>query len=364
MEVLIGDRTFRSGDGVLISASVTLAEGERGTSCDVTLYDRDDSLTRKYFGGAITDLGFSLQGNTSWSTQGSPIAIGFGWNGKIAKRYTFIHTDIAYDRFSPKQLSFSGQCAAWLLTQKTVNTSFEKISFGTLVNRLVSPYGISSQVDPNNVAFYKYIPLRDQNVYEAIVKEARRLGLRIYCSGNKIKISVRRNQRNSLVLDYFQGMGTTFSASYKAQTDSEGGALSSTPSNRTVESETQYDIDDETGEVVSVKSTGGRSESVGGTVATPGSPLPVNEPVLDKKYNRAAEVRREYEKQLYGIEASWAMGTDRTLLTLEPDQLFVTRNLGATLDRVWIVESLSHELSTSGFNTRCRCFSPLLKMFN
>jgi murein DD-endopeptidase MepM/ murein hydrolase activator NlpD len=69
--------------------------------------------------------------------------------------------------------------------------------------------------------------------------------------------------------------------------------------------------------------------------------------------------REANELRVKGITASFSTPTTNALLMLDPDTILTTKNFSPQIDRVWVIESVEHTLSTSGFETSVSLYSPM-----
>ncbi|MBD2196618.1 M23 family metallopeptidase [Calothrix anomala FACHB-343] len=292
---------------------------------------------------------------------GSQITVELGYSGKTIAAYSFIHTGLRFSLFEPNALEFTGQAASWVLTQRIKNTVYTNLSFKKIGQRITSSYGMKLDM-PEEGPTYNYFPQRGQTDYEALLIEARRIGYRVYTKGATLFIKPRAGvitDKEIFVLEYGDNMGTSFEVVHEAQKDAEGGARSSVPGANNSTGERKYEIDPDTGQMVQK-----RKENVIGTgrdsaIATTGSPIKAPAPKTTGTTDKQDADRKANEDRIKGILASAEFPTTPEALTLDPDTPFLTKGVSTFLDRMWVVDTVTHDYSRGTFITKVSCYSPL-----
>lgn len=292
---------------------------------------------------------------------GSQITVELGYNGQTIAAYSFIHTGLRFSLFEPNALEFTGQAASWVLTQRIKNTVYKDTSLRKIAQRITSSYGMKLDM-PEEGPTYTYFPQRGQTDYEALLIEARRIGYRVYTKGATLSIKPRAGvtaDKEIFVLEYGTNMGTSFEVVHQAQKDAEGGARSSVPGANNSTGERKYEIDPDTGQVVQK-----RKENVIGTgrdsaIATTGSPIKAPAPKTAGTTDKQDADRKANEDRIKGIIAATEFTTSPEALTLDPDTPFLTKGISTFLDRMWVVDTVTHIYNKGQFNTIIRCYSPL-----
>lgn len=298
---------------------------------------------------------------SSATLSGSQIVVEMGYGGKTIAAYSFVHVGLKFSLFEPNALEFTGQAASWLLTQRVKNTVYQNMSFKKIAQRITSSYGMKL-VMPEEGPTYTYFPQRGQTDYEALLIEARRIGYRVHTKGATLYIQPRQGvtaDKQIFVLEYGDNMGTSFQVTHQAQRDSSGGARSSAPGANNTTGERKYEIDPDSGQVVQK-----RKENVVGTgrdsaIATTGSPIALPTPKTTGATDKQDAERNANENRIKGIVATAEFPTTPEALTLDPDTPFLTKGVSAFLDRMWVVDTVSHEYQTGNFVTKVTCYSPI-----
>lgn len=292
---------------------------------------------------------------------GAQITIELGYGGKTISATSFIHTGLRYSLFEPNSLEFTGQAASWVLTQRIKNTAYQNITFKKLAQKITSAYGMKL-VMPEDGPTYTYFPQKGQTDYEALLIEARRIGYRVYTKGATLYIQPRKGvdpNQQVFILEYGVNMGTYFEVTHQASTDSKGGARSSQPGSNNSTGERKFEIDPDSGQVKQKK-----KENVVGTgssldAAITGSPLPFPAPKTTGETDSSDSQRKANEDRIKGIIANTEFPTTSEALTLDPDTPFKTQGISTTLDRFWVVDTITHDYEGGKFTTKLTCYSPM-----
>lgn len=396
------DTVFILGDGFLQSCSVTGAEGENSSSCEFSILDSNLRYSDQYFTQIFESDGLdplvipqqavnlqTLTGSESLtsvqdlpqerpptpkeSRVGQQILIELGFNGIPLFSSTFLHTSIRLELFAPRKLVFGGQSANWVLNQRTKNTAFQNISFKEFCQKVCNAYGLNLEMSIEGPT-YEYFPQRGQTDYDRLLSEARRQGLRVHTVGNTLKIHPRTNGQDEpstdddtekepdFILGYGENMGVRFSVSHQAQTDSSQGARASTSSLSGSTGERKFDLDPGTGVIQALRGENPIGAGlIAGAIATTGSDIKALQPVTeeDNQEETEAQTRRENELRVKGITAEFEFMTTPDALRLTPDSIFATDGVTPFLNRVWVVEKITHTYSNGGLKTTGSCYTPL-----
>ena len=297
----------------------------------------------------------------SESLQGQQITVELGRNGQPLVAYSFLHTGLRYDRHDSSLLEFTGQAAVWVLTRRRKNTAYTNQTLRQIAAKICDNYGLSlvmSEPGP----FYEYFPQRGVSDYQALLYECRRLGYRLTNVGNQVEIYARA-EKASTSTPYRIAPGDTtlsFSVSHEAQGESPGGARSADPSEQTTTGVRKVAIDPDTG-ALSTR----RAENVAGAgsdtskLVTGSATLPL-EPLTDGRTKSQDDLRRANEQRVKGFAATTSVVQDELALELTPDDTVETQGFGDFLDRVWVIESVTHNVSALGASsTSLQLYSPL-----
>ena len=292
---------------------------------------------------------------------GSQITIEMGYSGKTIAAYSFIHTGLKFSLFEPDALEFTGQAALWVLNQRVKNTVYTNVSLKKIAKSITSAYGMKLEM-PEEGPTYEYFPQRGQTDYEALLIEARRIGYRVYCKGPTLYIQPRSTKlanSTTFVLEYGDNMGTSFIVTHQAQSDSKGGARSSMPGANNTTGIRKFDIDPASGKVVQTRKENLVGTGRDGAVATTGSPIKAPAPKTTGLTDKQDADRKANEDRIKGIIATAEFPTTPEALTLDPDTPFLTKGISNFLDRMWVVENITHEYQPGLFVTKLTCYSPL-----
>lgn len=293
---------------------------------------------------------------------GAQITIELGFNSKTIAAYSFLHTGISYD-ISTKTLNFEGTAATWVLTQKIQSTAYKDTTFEAVAQKICDSYGLSLSYQTEEIK-YKYFPQLGITDYECLFLECRRLGLRLTIYGNTVTIAPRevKDLSKAGISDFVLKFGDnliSFTVDHRAESNS-GGARSSTPSERSSTGETKYQIDPRSGVIkqirVEITDSGKDSEKTG---KVSGWHTTVITPVIESENSGVITERRENELRIKGINANFSCYCDNSTLLLTPDSVFRTEGISEFLDRVWVVDTITHRFDTSGYITEGTVYSPM-----
>ncbi|MFN6486299.1 MULTISPECIES: peptidoglycan DD-metalloendopeptidase family protein [unclassified Nostoc] len=292
---------------------------------------------------------------------GAQITVEMGYGGKAIAAYSFIHTGLKFSLFEPDALEFSGTAATVVLTQIVRNTVYTNLTFKKIAKKITSNYGMKLDM-PQDGPLYTRFPQRGITDYEALLIEARRIGYRVHCVGPTLYIGPRKDSKadqNVFVCKYGTDMGGTFTVSHQAQTSSSGGARSSKPGETTSVGERKFEVDPDTGVMVQKK-----KENVVGTggdslPSTTGAISPIPAPTTTGATDTTDSQRVSDENRIKGIIAQTEFPTTPEVLTLDPDTLFLTKGVSKFLDRMWVIDTITHTYSGGSFVSRATCYSPL-----
>lgn len=288
----------------------------------------------------------------SKSYTGGQITIEFGFNGELLMASSFIHTSLEYDLFGPNTLTFGGLAAAWVLAQRRKNTAYQNLTFKQIAQKITASYGLKLSMSESGPK-YEYFPQRGQTDYEALLIEARRLGFRIYCKGNTLFIQSRSDTKNAPVLELGDNMGLSFKVRHQAEGEAGDGS-------QLISGERKVIVDPATGVQKVIKPENPIGIGTSPDKAVSGKAIANKAPKTTGETDQADRVRRENIAGLGGIVADFECPTTPELLLIDPDTPFITKGISSSLDRYWIIASISHRLEVqSGFNTSATLYTPL-----
>ena len=295
---------------------------------------------------------------TAQAKVGSQITVELGFDGKTIAAYSFLHTSIDFDMFSPDKLAFGGQAAAWILSERKKNTAYSNVTLKQVATRICGNYGLKLDMKEEG-AKYEYFPQRGATDYEALLIECRRVGYRVQCKGNTLHIGARVAKDTGFTLSYGENMGMSFSVSHKAEGESSGGARSSDPSDKSSTGQRKWAVDGKSGQLVQLVAENDQNAGKGAKSSTTGNHLAMLAPVTDGSTDDADKTRQANEKRVKGIVASWSAPTTPEMLLLDPDCVFRTEGITKFLDRIWTIESIKHEWDGGKMVSSGTLYSPL-----
>lgn len=293
---------------------------------------------------------------------GAQITVELGFNSSVIAAYSFLHTGISYD-VSKKTLNFEGSAATWVLTQIVKTTAYKDTTLEAIAQKICDNYGLKLVYDAEEIS-YKYFPQLGITDYECLLLECRRLGLRMTSYGSTLTIAPRVVKDNEKlgISDFILKFGDnliSFTVDHKAGNTS-GGARSSTPSEKTSTGETKYQIDPQSGIINQIRTeiTDSGKETDEKNKVT-GYHTSVIKPVIDKENPQKTAENRENELRIKGITASFSCYCDNSTLLLTPDSVFRTEGISDFLDRVWVIDTITHRFDGSGNITESTIYSPM-----
>lgn len=288
---------------------------------------------------------------------GSQITVGLGFNGEVFEEWSFLNTSLNYSMYDHDVLEIGGVAATWVMTQRVKNSAYTNVTFKQLAQKLCSAYGLKLDM-PIDGPKYEYFPQRGVSDYQALLIEARRIGLRMTTMGGTLTIKPRGEQ-NFFTLVRGGNLGKEFTLSHSAQGSGGGGARSSDPSQKTTTGQRKVEIDPDTGQMKKVK-----AEVLTGAGDTPekfttGSAVAIAAPRTDGKTDAEDSARQSNEARVKGIEASWSAPTTPELLSVTVDDAIATEGISSQMDRIWVAENITHSLGSDGFKTSGKLYSPM-----
>jgi murein DD-endopeptidase MepM/ murein hydrolase activator NlpD/muramidase (phage lysozyme) len=287
---------------------------------------------------------------------GSQITVELGFDGRILSVYSFLHTSLSFELFPEPALDLGGQAAAWVLAQRVKNTAYQNLTLKQVANRICTSYGLTLDMAEDGPK-YEYFPQRGLTDYEALLIECRRIGYRMTCQGAVLAIKGRGDVA-LFNLIYAENLGEQFNISHTAQVGG-GGARSSNPSERTTTGKRKTIVDPDTGQQKIIKDENTAGAGAKNAEFTTGAAIAQLAPRTTGETDQADSVRADNESRVKGIVANWSAPTTPELLLVDPDTAIKTAGISEQSDRVWVVDTITHELSESGFQSSGSMYSPL-----
>lgn len=305
----------------------------------------------------------------SKSESGQQITIEVGINGEVVAAFSFIHQGLDFALFDYPTLTFKGQAATWVLTQRVKNTAYTNLTLSQIAKRILESYGMNLSYKTNIDPKYEYFPQRGQTDYDALLIECRRLGLRLQTKGNTLQIYDRRSRasdQGEYVIVYGENLGLNFTASHQAQTDGgSGDARSLDVASRTPTGQRKIELDPELGQLVQTQldsQVGMGSEPV---QVVSGSDNVQSTPIVQSNTDSNASTNVQNENRIRGVKATInELPTTAELWLVTPDDVLSTKEICNPLDRVWVIEQIMHDYSiNSGWRTSINLYSPMKSRF-
>jgi murein DD-endopeptidase MepM/ murein hydrolase activator NlpD len=296
------------------------------------------------------------------SNTGSQITVELGYSGQAIAQYSFLHTGIEFDLLAPDKLTISGTSANWVMTQVARSTAYQNLTFKQIAQMICNEHGLELDMADDGPT-YNFFPQRGISDYDMLLMEARRLGYRVYCVGKRLTIQKRQAKDSGFTLIFRENMGDTFTVSYEAQKADDTGSRADSPSNQTTVGQRKFKIDPDTGitkQLTSESSGAEKAKDSIGTAkkATTGSQIPQLEPITNDPTIRT-ENDQEQEMRLYGIKAQFSCPAYPECLTLAPDSIFRVQGVSKFIDRVWVVDSITHTWDGATFKTSGNLYTPI-----
>ncbi|MBW4421186.1 MAG: hypothetical protein KME13_18455 [Myxacorys californica WJT36-NPBG1] len=291
---------------------------------------------------------------TTAAYTGSQITVELGFSGQLLAASSFIHTSIKCSRFDSPTLTFEGQSAAWVLTQRIKNTAYKNLSLRQMATKICTAYGLKLDMKEEGPK-YEYFPQRGVSDYESLLIECKRIGYRIYCRGNILYIysGLRKKGAEAFILTYADNCGFVLNVSHQARSDEGSDKKFASGQRKTV-------VDPSSGvqKIINLENPVGAGVSP--DTATTGTKKPEVKPKTDGATDVEDDARREGQSILSQVDADFECPTTPELLTLDPNSAFASKGFSDFLDRYWILKSISHSYDvSSGFSSNGILYSPI-----
>jgi len=317
---------------------------------------------------AATQTGTFGKNPTSKTESAQQITIEVGTDGEVIAAFSYVHQGLDFS-LNGFLLTFKGQAASWVLSQRIKNTAYINLKFSEICRRIAESHGLKlsykSQLDPK----YEYFPQRGRTDYDSILIESRRLGLRVQTKGNTLQIYDRRSassEATEFLIAYGDNLGLDFTASHQAQTDGgSGDARSLDVATRTPTGQRKIELDPEIGEIVQTQLDSQVGMGAEPSQVVSGSDVQASTPVVQSNSDSGATANVQTENRIRGVTASISgLPTKTELWLLTPDDILRTLDIADPLDRVWVIESVKHDYSVSaGWKTDISIYSPMKSKF-
>ena len=303
------------------------------------------------------------------------VELGFTLNQMIA--FYFYHVGTTTSRGQLDETTFEGQSIRWVLTRRTQNTAYTKITLRQLAQMICDRYRLKLDMEGSG-PIYQYLDATGITDYELLLREARAIGYTIREDKNILILKPVRPNFTGFVITRDILQTIKFGDRASVDRSPTPGTTTSTPAVAAAESKTKNDrktgkptqtkTEDSTATGVKTEAkvsvTGAPTSAVHGTTIldTSITGLPKQEigaiDLADGKAE-AAELNTE-KKRVKGYESSCSLISTPEILTLVPGSIVgVSNEVAPTpFNREFRVASVRHTLSTSGMRSEIQMYSP------
>jgi muramidase (phage lysozyme)/biotin carboxyl carrier protein len=312
------------------------------------------------------------------SAKGTEIIVELGFNLGQMVAFHFVHIGTDTGRGSLDTTTFQGQSIRWLLTRRTQNTAYTKITLRQLAQKICDRYGLKLYMEGSG-PLYQYLDATQVTDYELILREALAIGYTVREDKNTLILAPVRPNFTGFVItrDILQNIKFGDRASTDRATTP--GTTTSTPAATAADSKTKNDR--KTGKPTQTKTedtsgmgdrrlkpfgvTGAATSAVHGTAIPDASitGLPKQEigsiDLADDRRAQAVDLQNE-QRRVRGYESSCTLVTTPEVLTLVPGSILgISDEVGPPpFNREFRVASVRHTLSIAGMRTEVQMYSP------
>ena len=303
------------------------------------------------------------------------VELGFTLNQMIA--FYFYHVGTTTSRGQLDETTFEGQSIRWVLTRRTQNTAYTKITLRQLAQKICDRYRLKLDMDGNG-PIYQYLDQTGISDYELLLREARAIGYTIREDKNILILKPVRPNFTGFVITRDILQNIKFGDRASADRASTPGTTTSTPDVAAAEAKTKNER--MTGKPTQTKTedstaTGMKSESKvavtgAATSAVHGTTIPdtsvtglpkqeIGAIDLGDGKAEAAEIKDE-SKRVKGYESQASLITTPEILTIVPGSIIGVSDEVAPppFNREFRVASVRHTLSTGGMRSEVQMYSP------
>ncbi len=309
--------------------------------------------------------------------KGTEIVIELGYSLDQLVTFNFIHIGTNTARDALGTTTLEGSMIRWVMSRRTQNTAYTKITLRQLAQIICARYGLKLDMEGNG-PIYQYLDVTGISDYELLLREARAIGYTIREDKNTIILKPVRPNFTGFVIT--RDIVQTIKFGDRASTDrsSTPGTTVSNPATPAAETKTKNDR--KTGKPTQTKTedttglgnqqlkpfgvTGAATSAVHGTTIPDASitGLPKQEiGAIDLADGsaQAADLSDEV-KRVKGYESTATLITYPETLTLAPGSIVgVSEDVAPDpFNREWRVSSFRHTLSVSGMRTELQFYSP------
>lgn len=296
------------------------------------------------------------------SNKGTKMSISFGLNPEQMIEFEFIHTGTSHS-IHLNTTTFKGQCVRWALSRRSKNSAYSNITLKELGVKVAERYGVAIEC-PEDGPKYEYLDQSGISDYALLRRECDRVGWRLWDSGGKIIMKPRLPDENVFTLEYGVNI-EAFTIDDNAQTDQANGRSAASPNSGSSTGEAKVILDSATGDLKQLVPEVKGSTTGGDAVAQTGATVAPIQPVISATDEKKAADGKAGEKRVKGYPAKVVAWTTDAILGVNPDTPVRTTNFTADfLNRVWIVDSISHQWTNGALKSDFSLYTPMIPKFN
>jgi murein DD-endopeptidase MepM/ murein hydrolase activator NlpD len=255
--------------------------------------------------------------------------------------FRFYHTGT--DTSNTGQTVLTGQGVRWLLSRRRKSRAIASVTLRGLAQKIAEIHGLTLDYQASINPEYTYVTQENISDYQLLLREADRAGLWLSEENGKLTIKDTRNARDtSLVLR--PGLNLI---SWKVS-DKAISTLEDAPDTSLRQKEPKVTIDAQSGQLsqVAPEISDDAEATTGETPETQGTLAPGQDVIVTQSRSRYKRVK--------GLPSMFTLGLT---LGLQPLDAVTTQGLPGVLSRVWLVDSVTHQVSAG--TTALQVYSPV-----
>ena len=288
--------------------------------------------------------------------KGGQITVSLGYSEDQLSHFAFLHTGTKHKGFAQMVTTFEGKAVRWVLTRQLKNSTYQGVTLKQLAARFARSYGLELQMSVDGPR-YEHLDQTGISDYELLRRECDRVGFRITEQNATLIIEPRTTlEDEGYVLEYGVNLDS-FEFSDSAQDDSGSSAPQSEPKSDTSTGQITFELDPALGEFQQEETEPATTD---GSVATTGSPIIENKPNTDGATDAQDKVRRSQALRRKGFPGRATITATPASLLVTPDTPLLTSGFEADfLNRVWVIDTVSHKYGQQGLKTELSFYSPM-----
>ena len=259
--------------------------------------------------------------------------------------FEFYHQGTETDQDGKTTLT--GQGIRWVLNRRKRNKTLQNLKLSDLATKIAKAHGVKLDYQAKTDITYDHIDQSGLSDYQLLLRECKYAGLFVSESKGILTIKALANIQDTLLV---LAPGNNL-ISWKVKDQAVDGDKEDKSSLLQDESkvrlnpvtgqfeQTKIDVD----KVKDQSVTGKASDKPKGTVK------PGQEAIADQARSR--------KKRVKGLPATFVVPLSSVTLTLEPLQAVRTTGLTGVLSRIWLIDSVSHDVAEG--KTTLQCYSPI-----